>query len=84
MLYNKPAITLTQQILTLKQRGLIINDEAYAERLLGSIGYFNWLNSINPDNSFVQDFKQLLAKYPIVDSAAMGFPRGWQSEPLWK
>jgi len=40
MQYNKPAITLTQQIQTLKQRGLIINDEAYAERLLGSIGYF--------------------------------------------
>ncbi len=29
------------------------------------------------------DFKALLTKYPTVDTAAMGFPRGWQQEPLW-
>lgn len=43
-----------------------------------------WLNSINPTNTFTTDIKALLSKYPVVDPAAMGFPRGWQSEPLWQ
>ena len=43
-----------------------------------------WLNVVNPHNTFVHDFKQLLANYPMVDPAAMGFPRGWQNEPLWQ
>ena len=40
MEYTKQAMPLVQQIQTLMQRGLIINDEAEAERLLGLIGYF--------------------------------------------
>lgn len=43
-----------------------------------------WLNSITPSNTFTKDIKTLLTKYPVVDPAAMGFPRGWQSEPLWE
>ncbi len=42
------------------------------------------LNSINPQNTFVQDFKSLLKKYSSVQPAMMGFPRGWESEPLWQ
>ena len=42
-----------------------------------------WLNSINPQNTFVQDFKSLLTKYPSVQPSMMGFPRGWETEPLW-
>ena len=26
----------------------------------------------------------LLADYPAIDTAAMGFPRGWENEPLWQ
>lgn len=33
-----------------------------------------WLNSIQPDNIFVKDFKALLAVHPEVDVNAMGFP----------
>lgn len=43
-----------------------------------------WLNVIKPDNSFMQDLKALLVKYPNVDPAAMGFSRNWRSEPLWQ
>lgn len=28
--------------------------------------------------------KDLLAEYPEIDPAAMGFPAGWQQEPLWQ
>lgn len=42
-----------------------------------------WLNAIQPDNTFVKDFKTLLAAHPEVDVNAMGFPATWQNEPLW-
>ncbi len=43
-----------------------------------------WLRSIDPQSPFVADFKALLQKYPTVDAAAMGFPKGWREEPLWR
>ena len=43
-----------------------------------------WLNSINPKNTFVTDFKTLLSKYSSVNPAMMGFPCGWECEPLWQ
>lgn len=43
-----------------------------------------WLNAIHSNNTFTKDIKALLSKYPVADPAAMGFPRGWQSEPLWQ
>ena len=43
-----------------------------------------WLNGINPSNTFTKDIQALLSKYPVVDPAAMGFPRGWENEPLWQ
>jgi len=41
------------------------------------------LNSIDESNSMQSDFKSLLAKYPNIDPAAMGFPPNWEQEPLW-
>ena len=26
----------------------------------------------------------LLSAYPSIDTAVMGFPRGWENEPLWQ
>lgn len=40
MRYTKQAIPLADQIAILKQRGLIIDNETEAERVLGNIGYF--------------------------------------------
>ncbi|MDE6694342.1 MAG: Abi family protein [Bacteroidales bacterium] len=41
-------------------------------------------NVIHPDNNFVTLFKKLLDEYPNVDVAAMGFPKNWENEPLWR
>lgn len=41
-------------------------------------------NAIHPGNGFSQSLKSLFAKYPSVNPSAMGFPTGWDSEPLWK
>ena len=32
-------------------------------------------------NTFIT---MMLAAYPSIDVTAMGFPRGWKSEPLWQ
>lgn len=42
-----------------------------------------WLNNIDPKNTFVTEFKTLLSKFPTVNPSAMGFPQGWDNEPLW-
>ena len=52
--------------------------------------YFNlciikyFIDIISPQNSMVHKLKQLLKTFPEVDTAAMGFPVGWEQEPLWK
>ena len=43
-----------------------------------------WMESINGKSHFVSGLKNLIAKYPMVDVAARGFPVGWENEPLWK
>lgn len=43
-----------------------------------------WLRSINMQSTFTTDVKNLLQKYPLVDTIAMGFPMEWEQEPLWQ
>ena len=50
--------------------------------ILSIILYF--LQTINPNNTFAIRFKSLLAKYPQIDSSAMGFPVNWENNSLWK
>jgi len=46
------------------------------------IKYF--LNIISPQNDMKAKINALLNNYPDIDIAAMGFPKNWQSEPLWQ
>ena len=52
--------------------------------------YFNlciikyFLNIISPNNDMKAKVDALLAAYPSIDVTAMGFPCGWESEPLWQ
>ena len=63
----------------------IINKQINRDKLYPHLCYIAyWLNAINPANTFIRDIKALLAKYPVVVPIAMGFPRGWQDEPLWQ
>jgi len=45
------------------------------------IKYF--INIISPYNDMTRKHKRLLSDFPNVDPAAMGFPHGWEEEPLW-
>ena len=46
------------------------------------IKYF--LNIISPNNDMKAKVDALLSAFPSIDVTAMGFPRGWENEPLWQ
>ena len=52
--------------------------------------YFNlciikyFLDVISPQNDMSDKLLRLLSDYPSIDLNAMGFPKGWQQEPLWQ
>ena len=52
--------------------------------------YFNisiikyFLDVISPQNDMRDKLLRLLSDYPSIDLNAMGFPKGWQQEPLWQ
>ncbi len=50
--------------------------------VMSMILYF--LQNINPQNTFVRRIKELLREYSHIDVRAMGFPNGWETEPLWQ
>lgn len=51
--------------------------------------YFNicvikyFLGVISPDNDMLAKLRWLFVDFPEIDLAAMGFPIGWEMEPLW-
>lgn len=46
------------------------------------IKYF--LDIISPDNDFQAKLRWLFLYFPEIDLQAMGFPKGWETEPLWQ
>ena len=46
------------------------------------IKYF--LNTISPNNDMLAKLRWLFVYFPEIDLAAMGFPKGWEMEPLWR
>lgn len=45
------------------------------------IQYF--LSSVSPDNNFNEKLSKLLADFPSINIAAMGFDRDWKTTTLW-
>lgn len=43
-----------------------------------------FLNTISPGNDMKEKVLTLLSLFSEVDVSAMGFPAGWEEEPLWK
>lgn len=52
--------------------------------------YFNiciikyFIDRISPNNDMTAKLVALLSNYPYIDITAMGFPKEWNSEPLWQ
>lgn len=72
--------------LNIRLRGLwISNHHVDGNRLyaiLCCIAY--WLDSMQRGDDFKVKLLELLDEYPMVNTTAMGFPKDWQDEPLWK
>ena len=43
-----------------------------------------FLIQIAPSNDLTNKLKELFTKFHQIDLSAMGFPNGWDNEPLWK
>lgn len=76
----RPFITQTSYVSPETNQTLPLNNKTYF--ILSMVIYL--MNTINPKHSIQSKFKALLAKYPNIDTRAMGFPTIWQTEPLWK
>ena len=52
--------------------------------------YFNlcivkyFLDIISPSNDMLAKLRWLFVNFPEIDLAAMGFPKGWETEPIWQ
>lgn len=54
-------------------------------KLYWQLCVFQYLeDAIHPENTFRMQLQSLLARYPMVDVRAMGFPLDWKQEELWK
>lgn len=42
------------------------------------------LNVISPNNEMRSKLTWLFIRFPEIDLKALGFPKGWEMEPLWK
>ena len=67
-------------------RGLWIkNTNLPMVKLYPQLCYLEYMqNQIHKNSKFKQQLKNLLQTHPNVDITAMGFPKDWENEPLWK
>jgi hypothetical protein len=42
------------------------------------------LDEIDPGNRFVEELASLMEKFPMIRTAAMGFPIDWKEKPAWQ
>ena len=77
---HRPFINSTSYISPDTGQSSPLNNKAYF--ILSMVIYL--MDTINPKHSIQSKFKALLAKYPNIDTRAMGFPSAWQTETLWK
>lgn len=62
-----------------------ISSSVSCTRIFYDICIIKWfIDIIAPANDMKQHLLDLLAHYPNVDPRAMGFPIGWEHEPLWR
>ena len=95
--FQKPYTSAHDLVSLLQSHGLTITDGTKAEQYLEFIGYYRLSaymypllqmpkeqHRYKPNNDMKSKIDALLSAYPSIDTAAMGFPRGWENEPLWQ
>ena len=62
-----------------------ISKQISPNRTFYDVCILKWfIDIISPENDMKGHLKNLLSDFPHVDIAAMGFPKNWEEEPLWK
>ncbi|HRF74980.1 MAG TPA: Abi family protein [Chitinophagales bacterium] len=62
----------------------LLNTEISATKLYSLLSALLYLqSSISKTSVFITRFKDLLQRFPEIDTEAMGFPLNWDQEPLW-
>lgn len=77
---TKPILPTRLPLFWINNASRIKQHKLYAQ--LCYIAYME--QTIDPHCGFVNRLKSLLSRYPTIDLHAMGFPTGWESEPLWR
>ena len=68
-----------------KQQRAWLSNPINPNRIFYNICILKWfVDVISPSNKMKEHLKDLLSKNPNVDIAAMGFPKDWEDEPLWR
>lgn len=63
----------------------IANNNIVVNKLYAQLCIMRYLlNSIYPDNTFNVELHNLISRQNNIDLKAMGFPQGWEDEPLWR
>ena len=42
------------------------------------------LDAVNPNNDMLAKLRWLFVDFPEIDLNTLGFPKGWELEPLWR
>ncbi|MCD8236446.1 MAG: Abi family protein [Prevotellaceae bacterium] len=68
-----------------KLKGHWISPIISPKRIFYNICIIKWfIDIVSPHNDMKGHLQQLLADFPMIDVQAMGFPKNWLEEPLWK
>ena len=68
-----------------KQKHAWITAHINPNRIFYNICIIKWfIDIISPENDMKSHLEELLSDFPNVDITAMGFPKNWKDEPLWK
>jgi len=83
-LWNR-RFTIVPQIPYNTTNQFIVNTNIYDNKLYAQLCCINYITRIiSPNSSFVADLKNLLDTCQLVDCKEMGFPNGWENEPIWQ
>jgi abortive infection bacteriophage resistance protein len=63
----------------------VINKRVHANKLYAQLICMLYiLHIISPGHQFIERLKHLVSNCPQVDLREMGFPEGWENEPIWQ
>lgn len=67
-----------------KIKGRWINSQISPKRIYFDLCIIKWfVDIISPHNNMKNRLLKLFLNFPMIDIRAMGFPKDWETEPLW-